>query len=115
MLVMLGERRHTTFGGRKQRKEFDRSLRMLQELGLPPWAMDFYRRTARMVGQLPHEILCRTGMTAASHVLQNPEIAVFPTRYDAAPDPQVNGAQGRRPAVPKKRSTPKRSTPQAAS
>jgi hypothetical protein len=100
---MLGERRNTTFEGHKRRKEFDRSIQTLQALGMPAWAVDFYRRTARVAGLLPHEILRHIGITAAGHVLQNPEIAVFPTMYDAAQAADGNNPRRRRAATPRKR------------
>jgi hypothetical protein len=67
---MPAERRNLSFVGRKRRKEFDRSLQRLYEIGLPEWAVECYRRVARVTGLLPHEVVCHVAVSAAAHLLE---------------------------------------------
>lgn len=67
---MPPERRNLSFVGRKRRKEFDRSLQRLYEIGLPEWAVECYRRVARVTGLLPHEVVCHVAVSAAAHLLE---------------------------------------------
>jgi hypothetical protein len=73
-VTMTRERRNLSFLGRKRRREFERSIQRLRGLGLPNWAVQCYRRAARIAGQLPHEVVCRVAESAANQMLgANPD------------------------------------------
>ena len=46
-------------------RTFDKSLRLLREMGLAPWAIDYYTVLARATNCLPHELIVRTLQAAA--------------------------------------------------
>lgn len=85
--AMTVERRNLSFVGRKRRRDFDRSLQRLRDLGMPEWAVECYRRAARVAGQLPHEVVCRVAVSAAAHLLERGP------RREAARPFQVAGAR----------------------
>ncbi len=64
------ERRNITALGRKRRREFDRSLQKLRDLGMPDWAAEYYRRASRIVGLPPHMLVCHVAVVAAGRQLQ---------------------------------------------
>lgn len=64
------ERRNQTALGRKRRKEFDRSVQKLRALGMPDWAVEYFRRAARVAGLPPHMIVCHVAVVAAGRQLQ---------------------------------------------
>lgn len=82
----------------QQRAEFEGSLQQLRDLGLPRWAVECYRRVARVSGQLPHEVVTRVAILGASHILQNPEVAVYPVYEDELPGLAATSLNGRRSA-----------------
>lgn len=67
---MPTERRNITALGRKRRREFDRSLQKLRDLGMPDWAAEYYRRAARIVGLPPHMLVCHVAVVVAGRQLQ---------------------------------------------
>jgi hypothetical protein len=67
---MQRERRNLVSIGRKRRRDFDRSLQKLRALGLPEWAVEYYRRVARVAGLTPHMVLCHVGVVAANRLLE---------------------------------------------
>lgn len=67
---MPTERRNITALGRKRRREFDRSLQKLRALGMPDWAMEYYRRASRIVGLPPHMLVCHVAVVIAGRQLQ---------------------------------------------
>jgi hypothetical protein len=79
---MPKERRNVTFVGRKRRKEFERSLQGLRDIGLPGWALECYRRVARVSGQLPHEIVARVATNLAKHIVEDPQVTALLTLYN---------------------------------
>jgi hypothetical protein len=93
---MRGDRRHLTFVARKRRREFERSLQRLRDLGLAEWALECYRRVARVSGVLPHEVVTRVAVLTAGHILQNPDIAICPVFEDELPEPSGIFSNGRR-------------------
>jgi len=64
------ERRNQSALGRKRRLEFDRSLHRLRALGMPEWAVEYYRRAARVAGLPPHMVVCHVAVVAAGRQLQ---------------------------------------------
>jgi hypothetical protein len=64
------DRRNQTALGRKRRREFDRSTRKLKALGMPEWAVEYYRRAARVAGLAPHIVVCHVALVAAGRQLQ---------------------------------------------
>jgi hypothetical protein len=64
------ERRNLTALGRKRRREFDRSVQKLRDLGMPDWAAEYYRRASRVVGLPPHMLVCHVAVVAAGRQLQ---------------------------------------------
>src|SRR5262249_21544102 len=67
---MAIERRNLTALGRKRRREFDRSLVKLRDLGMPDWAVEYYRRASRIAGLPPHMVVCHVALVAASRQMQ---------------------------------------------
>lgn len=64
------ERRNQTALGRKRRREFERSVQKLRDLGMPEWAVEYYRRTARVAGLPPHMVVCHVAVVAAGRQIQ---------------------------------------------
>jgi hypothetical protein len=64
------DRRNQTALVRKRRREFDRSVQKLRALGMPDWAMEYYRRAARVAGLPPHMVVCHVAVVAAGRQLQ---------------------------------------------
>jgi hypothetical protein len=64
------DRRNPTALGRKRRREFDRSVQKLRALGMPDWAVEYFRRAARVAGLPPHMIVCHVAVVAAGRQLQ---------------------------------------------
>lgn len=64
------DRRNVTALGRKRRREFDRSVQKLRALGMPDWAVEYYRRAARVAGLPPHMVVCHVAVVAAGRQLQ---------------------------------------------
>lgn len=67
---MPPDRRNQTSIGRKRRHEFDRSVQKLRALGMPDWAVEYFRRAARVAGLPPHMIVCHVAVVAAGRQLQ---------------------------------------------
>lgn len=67
---MRSERRNQTALGRKRRREFERSADKIRALGMPDWAVEYYRRAARVVGLPPHMVVCHVALVAAGRQLQ---------------------------------------------
>ncbi len=67
---MPTDRRNPTALGRKRRREFDRSIQKLRALGMPDWAVEYFRRAARVAGLPPHMIVCHVAVVAAGRQLQ---------------------------------------------
>lgn len=67
---MRSERRNQTTLGRKRRREFERSADKIRALGMPDWAVEYYRRAARVVGLPPHMVVCHVALVAAGRQLQ---------------------------------------------
>jgi hypothetical protein len=67
---MPNERRNLTALGRKRRREFDRSLQKLRDLGMPEWALEYYRRASRIAGLAPHMVVCHVAVVAAGRQMQ---------------------------------------------
>jgi hypothetical protein len=65
------ERRNQTALGRKRRREFERSAHKLRELGMPEWAVEYYRRAARVAGLPPHMVVCHVAVVAAGRQMQS--------------------------------------------
>jgi len=93
---MSAERRNRTAATRRRRAHFEASLQQLRDLGLPRWAVECYRRVARVSGQLPHDVVARVALLAASQIMQNPDVAVYPVYEDELPLPPAS-ANGHRP------------------
>jgi hypothetical protein len=88
---MRTDRRNPTALGRKRRREFDRSVQTLRALGMPDWAVEYFRRAARVAGLPPHMIVCHVAVVAAGRQLQ----------ASIAQDQQGEGpAPSHEPAVP---------------
>ncbi|HLW58731.1 MAG TPA: hypothetical protein VKV57_02270 [bacterium] len=66
---MERERRTLTSLGRKRRRDFERSVQKLRDLGLSDWTIEYYRRASRMTGVLPHTVVCQVAMVAAGREL----------------------------------------------
>ena len=98
---MPTERRNRTLTKRQRRADFESSIEKLRDLGLPSWGVECYRRIARVSGQLPHEVVVRVAVLGAGHVLQNPEVAVYPVYEDELLPSPVTSTNGHR-------STPRR-------
>jgi hypothetical protein len=64
------DRRNQSSLGRKRRREFDRSVQKLRALGMPDWAVEYFRRAARVAGLPPHMIVCHVAVVAAGRQLQ---------------------------------------------
>lgn len=67
------ERRNKTSLGRKRRRDFDRSLLRLRDLGMPRWAVEYYARVARVTGLPPHMVMCHVAVVFAGRQLQAPK------------------------------------------
>ncbi len=67
---MTIDRRNLTALGRKRRREFDRSVQKLRDLGMPDWAVDYYRRASRIAGLPPHMVVCHVAVVAAGRQMQ---------------------------------------------
>jgi hypothetical protein len=67
---MPTERRNLTALGRKRRREFDRSAQKLRDLGMPDWAIEYYRRASRIAGLPPHMVVCHVAVVAAGRQMQ---------------------------------------------
>lgn len=66
------ERRNKTALGRKRRRDFDRSLLKLRDLGMPRWALEYYSRVARVAGLPPHMVVCHVAVVVAGRQLHGP-------------------------------------------
>jgi hypothetical protein len=64
------DRRNQTALGRRRRREFFRSVQKLRALGMPDWAVEYYRRAARVAGLPPHMVVCHVAVVAAGRQLQ---------------------------------------------
>ena len=64
------ERRNVTALGRKRRREFGRSLQKLRDLGMPDWAVEYYRRASRIAGLPPHMVVCHVAVVAANRQMR---------------------------------------------
>jgi hypothetical protein len=67
---MRNERRNQTALGRKRRREFNRSVDKIRALGMPDWAVEYFRRAARVAGLPPHMVVCHVAVVAAGRQLQ---------------------------------------------
>lgn len=94
---MPTERRNRTVAKRRRRAAFEASLQQVRALGLPKWAVECYRRIARVSGQLPHQVVARVAILGASHIVQNPDVAVYPVYDHELPTPPTASANGHRP------------------
>jgi hypothetical protein len=87
------DRRNQTSLGRKRRREFDRSVQKLRALGMPDWAVEYFRRAARVAGLPPHMIVCHVAVVAAGRQLQasiaQEEQAKVPTSKGPADTPHA--------------------------
>jgi len=63
------ERRNLSSVGRKRRRDFDRSVNKLRELGMPDWAVEYYRRVARVSGLPAHMVVCHVAVIIAGQQL----------------------------------------------
>jgi hypothetical protein len=70
-MSMGTERRNQSALGRRRRREFERSLHKLRELGMPDWAVEYYRRAARVAGLPPHMVVCHVAVVAAGRQMQS--------------------------------------------
>jgi len=68
---MSTERRNQSALGRKRRRDFERSVHKLRELGMPEWAVEYYRRAARVAGLPPHMVVCHVAVVAAGRQMQS--------------------------------------------
>ncbi|HKV46180.1 MAG TPA: hypothetical protein VJT32_16140 [bacterium] len=93
---MERERRTLTSLGRKRRRDFERSVKKLRDLGLSEWTIDYYRRASRMTGVLPHTVVCQVAMIAAGRELSKAAEAV---RERAHPTAGPGGAPAPDPAT----------------
>jgi hypothetical protein len=59
-------------------------------------------------GQLPHQVVVRVAILGASHILQNPDIAVYPVYDDELPPQWAGSANGHRSAVHRRRAARRR-------
>lgn len=83
---MPNERRNLTALGRKRRREFERSLQKLRDLGMPEWALEYYRRASRIAGLPPHMVVCHVAVVAAGRQMQA-NLALEPaTESEARPE-----------------------------
>ncbi len=78
------DRRNQTALGRRRRREFHRSVQKLRALGMPDWAVEYYRRAARVAGLPPHMVVCHVAVVAAGRQLQA-NIALEQATTKAAP------------------------------
>jgi len=86
---MQRERRNISHIGEKRRRDFDRSAKQLYDLGLSPWAVEYFRRAARVSGVLPHMVVCQVAMMAAGRMLsKSTEAAV---ERESANEPAPSG------------------------
>ncbi len=58
---------------RLRRADFERSLQLLREMGMSDWALEYYRRSARRLGLLPHELVRYIAHVAAWRQLEGDE------------------------------------------
>ena len=65
---------------RLRRADFERSLHLLREMGMSDWALEYYRRSARRVGLLPHELVRYIAHVAAWRQLESDEVRLPPPR-----------------------------------
>lgn len=79
------ERRNKTSLGRKRRRDFDRSLLKLRDLGMPRWAIEYYCRVGRVAGLPPHMVVCHVAVVVAGRQLH------APTPPEQAVKPAVDG------------------------
>lgn len=91
---MRMDRRNQTALGRKRRREFDRSVQKLRALGMPDWAVEYFRRAARVAGLPPHMIVCHVAVVAAGRQLQA-SIAQDQRGERPAPSQEIAGASPR--------------------
>ena len=45
-------------------------MQRLRDLGMPDWAMEYYRRAARIAGLAPHMVVCHLAVMAAGRQMQ---------------------------------------------
>lgn len=95
--TMPTERRNRTVAKRRRRAAFEASLQQVRALGLPKWAVECYRRIARVSGQLPHQVVARVAILGASQILQNPDVAIYPVYDHELPTLPAASANGHRP------------------
>ncbi|HEX9244815.1 MAG TPA: hypothetical protein VGA35_01520 [bacterium] len=85
---MQRERRNLSHIGDKRRRDFDRSAKQLYALGLSPWAVEYFRRAARVSGALPHMVVCQVAMIAAGRMLSRSAQADFGREFANEPAPR---------------------------
>ena len=85
---MQRERRNLSHIGDKRRRDFDRSAKQLYALGLSPWAVEYFRRAARVSGALPHMVVCQVAMIAAGRMLSRSAQAAFGREFANEPAPR---------------------------
>jgi len=93
---MQRERRNVSHIGQKRRRDFDRSAKQLYDLGLSPWAVEYFRRAARVSGALPHMVVCQVAMMAAGRMLARGAAIAF--ERDAANVPLPSGSDAAAPS-----------------
>jgi hypothetical protein len=91
LVVMPKERRNLTALGRRRRREYDRSLQKLRDLGMPDWAVEYYRRASRIAGLSPHMVVCHVAVVAAGRQMQA-NLAHEPAAEAEAPPKDSVGA-----------------------
>ena len=92
------DRRNQTALGRKRRREFDRSVQKLRALGMPDWAVEYFRRAGRVAGLPPHMIVCHVAVVAAGRQLQASAAQEQPAEVPAASKGPADAAHQRTPS-----------------
>ena len=93
------ERRNLTALGRKRRREFDRSMQKLRDLGMPDWAVEYYRRASRIAGLPPHMVVCHLAVVAAGRQMQVNRALEYEAEAPVADDEAT--AEGSTDAIPR--------------
>ena len=91
------DRRNQTSLGRKRRREFDRSVQKLRALGMPDWAVEYFRRAARVAGLPPHTIVAHVAVVAAGRQLQ---ASIAQEEQIKGPAPSKGSADAPHPGAP---------------
>lgn len=93
------ERRNQTALGRKRRREFEQSVHKLRELGMPKWAVEYYRRAARVAGLPPHMVVCHVAVVAAGRQMQSSMEQALQVDPDGPGQSEAEGVEPARGAV----------------